>query len=356
MEFSNKTKSLLVFICAFIVCVISTISYAYFTASVAGNNNASQTVVQTGNMALLLTDGADVSLENALPGASVAKTFKVKNTGTVATNYNVYLSEVVNDFADKNDLVYTLTSANGCPNVLESVVPSVAGDSSKIVSSCNINPNQEHEYVLTIIFKDDNTNQDNNKGKTFSAKLSVNEYQEKESNIKYVGFSSIDDLLYSGQPLGEGLVLFDTLDDALDYNVDNVFFVGNDECYDLDDSIITCKEYQKKYGSLGYAVEMKDGIVDKKYVVLKYNNKEYFLRTLDNGEYSGIASEGLEVYEMNTTILDNSDFVLVFENNERKSYELGDVYQSEIWNSGSSYFVSKYVNFYMNGTGWGEQS
>ena len=56
-------------------------------------------------------------LDNAIPGSSVSKTFTVKNTGNVATNYTIYFSELSNKFVDKTDLVYTLTSSNGGKNV-----------------------------------------------------------------------------------------------------------------------------------------------------------------------------------------------------------------------------------------------
>ncbi len=172
---NNKYIKPLAVIAAILILILTTVvSYAYFTASVNGNSNAYNTVITSGQMTLLLTDGNQVTLDNALPGSSVIKTFKVKNTGTVITTYDVYLSELLNTLSDKNDLVYTLESTNGCANNNETVVPSEVGEQSKIVSSCSINPNIEHEYTLIIRFKEDNTNQDDNKGKRFSAKISVN--------------------------------------------------------------------------------------------------------------------------------------------------------------------------------------
>ena len=183
----NKYSKPLLLIIAFLILTLTTIaSYAYFTASVAGNNNAQDNVITTGNMTLILTDGQQITLEDAIPTSSITKTFKVKNTGTLTTTYDVYLSEIINTFVDKNDLVYTLTSATGCPNATETAVPSVVGEQSKIVSSCSINANVEHEYTLTITFKDDGTNQDDNKGKKFSAKITINEYS---------GFSMISQLI-----------------------------------------------------------------------------------------------------------------------------------------------------------------
>ncbi len=376
MEFSNKTKSLLVFICAFMVCVISTISYAYFTASVAGNDSAKQTIVQTGNMALLLTDGAGVSLENAIPGTFVTKSFKVKNTGTVATNYNVYLSEVVNDFADKNDLVYTLTSANGCPNAVESVVPSEAGDSSKIISSCNINPNQEHEYVLTINFKDDNTNQDDNKGKTFSAKLSVNDYQEVLPVIKYIGIKEYPTIsLNIGEVIPNNGVLFDNFDGAITYaqRESVCSYAANDlesKQYDLDSCIQdngegNCQFYVDEYNEyLSYyndcindyqyyqyalGVSMDGENVDKVFAALKHNNNLYIFKVLYTNYSNDITEESLAAFNYNKKVLDSSELTCSYNYDETEySCNIDDksivISKSGLVNIGSSHSTTYLYN------------
>lgn len=175
----NNYKKTLIIITAILILGMTTItSYAYFVASLIGNDSAYDTVITSGEMALMLNDGEQVGLNNAIPGDSVTKEFSVKNTGTVETTYNAYFSELLNQFEDKNDLVYTLTSENGCPNSNETVVPSEVGEQSKLISNCTIKPNQIHNYQLTITFKNDNTNQDDNKGKKFSAKISINEYDE----------------------------------------------------------------------------------------------------------------------------------------------------------------------------------
>ena len=93
------------------------ISYAYFNASVSGNPTTNNVVINNGVMALTYKDGDEITLANAVPGNSVTKTFTVKNTGNVSTNYTIYFSELSNKFVDKTDLVYTLTSSNGGKNV-----------------------------------------------------------------------------------------------------------------------------------------------------------------------------------------------------------------------------------------------
>ena len=174
---NNKyIKPLVIVILFLIITLVTVVSYAYFTASVNGNTNIQNTVITTGTMSLEFIDGPEVSLADAIPGSNVIKTFKVKNTGTVETTYDIYLSELINLFEDKNDLVYTLTSTNGCASNEEKVMPSSSGEQSKL-TSCSINANQEHEYTLTITFKDNGTNQDDNKGKIFKSKININEYK-----------------------------------------------------------------------------------------------------------------------------------------------------------------------------------
>src|SRR5574344_548774 len=151
-------------------------SYAYFTSTVTGNTTAHQDVVTAGSMSITYADGAEVSLENAIPGDTVTKLFSVTNTGNVATNYDVYLSEVNNQFVDQTDLAYSLVSTDGGYSTSSDVqIPSAAG---KIVSSQTIAASATHTYALTIKFLAKNEAQDDNQGKFFSAKLQVNEYKE----------------------------------------------------------------------------------------------------------------------------------------------------------------------------------
>src|SRR5574344_2241582 len=151
-------------------------SYAFFTSTVTGNTTAHQDVVTAGSMSITYADGAEVSLENAIPGDTVTKLFSVTNTGNVATNYDVYLSEVNNQFVNQTDLAYSLVSTDGGYSTSSDVqIPSAAG---KIVSSQTIAASATHTYALTIKFLAKNEAQDDNQGKFFSAKLQVNEYKE----------------------------------------------------------------------------------------------------------------------------------------------------------------------------------
>ena len=161
-----------------LVSIVVATSYAYFTANVSGNKDTNNVVVTNGVMALEYKDGDEITLANAVPGNSVTKTFTVKNTGNVATNYTIYFSELSNKFVDKTDLVYTLTSSDGGKNVAQTQVP----DSNEaMVSNYSIDAGKTHTYTLTITFLDKDENQDDNQNVSFSTKVSINETKEVES-------------------------------------------------------------------------------------------------------------------------------------------------------------------------------
>ena len=160
------------------------ISYAYFNASVSGNPTANNVVVTNGVMALEYKDGDAINLGNAIPGSSVSKTFTVKNTGNVSTNYTIYFSKLSNKFVDKTDLVYTLTSSDGGKNVAQTQVPST---NEAMVSNYAIEAGKTHTYTLTITFLNKDENQNDNMNVSFTTKIGINESVEYVEPIEILG-------------------------------------------------------------------------------------------------------------------------------------------------------------------------
>ena len=158
-----------------LVSIVVATSYAYFTANVTGNKDTNNVVITNGVMSLEYKDGDAINLGNAIPGSSVSKTFTVKNTGNVSTNYTIYFSELSNKFVDKTDLVYTLTSSDGGKNVAQTQVPST---NEAMVSNYAIDAGKTHTYTLTITFLNKDENQNDNMGVSFSTKVSINETKE----------------------------------------------------------------------------------------------------------------------------------------------------------------------------------
>ena len=180
-----------------LVSIVAATSYAYFVANVSGNKDTNNVVVTNGVMALEYKDGDAINLGNAIPGSSVSKTFTVKNTGNVSTNYTIYFSELSNKFVDKTDLVYTLTSSDGGKNVAQTQVPD---SNDAMVSNYAIDAGKTHTYTLTITFLDKDENQDDNQGVSFSTKVSINETKE------YVEPEYTDNVIAEAPELAQGMI------------------------------------------------------------------------------------------------------------------------------------------------------
>ena len=163
-----------------IVVTITVSSYAYFTIS---NKEGEETVIKSGTMTLKLTDGNTITANNLLPGQYIEKEFSIENTGNIDSAYDVYLSEVINSFADKTDLVYEITSNDGGYNTTNQV--QVPSSSHKIINNQSIEVGKTHHYKLKLTFLNKNTNQDANQGKVFSAKIQINEYKDVETTVNY---------------------------------------------------------------------------------------------------------------------------------------------------------------------------
>ena len=177
---NKKFMILSIAVALLVVATITISSYAYFTIS---NKEGEESVITSGTMSLLFTDGNEITANNLLPGQSIEKEFTVKNTGNLDTIYDVYLSDVINNFADRTDLVYELTSTDGGYNTTSQI--EVPNRSAKIVNEQSIGVNDTHHYKLKIIFLNKDENQDDNQGKVFSAKIQINEYKDIEINTKY---------------------------------------------------------------------------------------------------------------------------------------------------------------------------
>ena len=169
MFYEKKYYVLLGIILVAIAIVVGT-SYAYFMANVTGGDNGSETVIKSGNLSLTLDDTNILSLDNAQPGNSASKEFTVTNTSKNTMTYNIKLVDVVNNFVDKNDLIYSLIGDNEV-SIKDKVLPSV--NDVYLVTNISIDPGVTHTYTLTIVFKETNDNQNDNMGVNFSGKINI---------------------------------------------------------------------------------------------------------------------------------------------------------------------------------------
>jgi|GEM_PF-1946019 len=154
-----------------VLSLVTVASYAYFRGTVDGDTPQDM-VITTGNMNVTYIDGNTIGTkENMIPGESMSKFFSVKNTGDVMAAYNIYLTEVANEFVNTDELVYELISEDGI-NIAQTECPT---DVTMIASDVAIDVGATHNYELRITFLNTDYNQNDNQGTLFNAKISLEE-------------------------------------------------------------------------------------------------------------------------------------------------------------------------------------
>ena len=124
---TNK-KTLIMGITFIVLVVLGMIglTYAFFTARVEGNEEASSTIVETADLRLVYDGTAHIEMNDALPGQAVTKTFTVENKGNVEIEYTIDIVDVLNQFVN-GELVYSLESTNGGAEANREALPTSEG-------------------------------------------------------------------------------------------------------------------------------------------------------------------------------------------------------------------------------------
>ena len=183
MNETKKGNTVLLTVIAVATLLVAVVgaTFAYFTASVAGNDTASSVVVKTAQIGTITyTNGNEVKLDNAYPGAtSETKTFTVAadTSATANVNYSLNWTNVTNGFVNKEDLVYTLTGANSdasyTTTTLVTKTNEVAPSANTLIGSSVLKPGETHTYSLTVKFKETGSDQNANQSKSFTGKIEV---------------------------------------------------------------------------------------------------------------------------------------------------------------------------------------
>ena len=177
----DKDKMTLFVTGMFLLLIMTTgLSYAYFSASVKGNENAKNVVVEAGTLSLVYTDGPEIKAQNIKPGWSTTKEVSVKNNGTLGAYYNVIWQSLTNTISN-NELVLSATcqrlnSAGTVEGTCESISQAAISDMT-IAKKISIESGITHKYTFTILFKETNADQNYNQGKEFNGVLGIEEYK-----------------------------------------------------------------------------------------------------------------------------------------------------------------------------------
>ena len=180
---NNITKlSIITIISLFMLAVIG-FSYAYFSTEVKGEGK--NIVLETGDLKLRYTDDSSMSLNDALPGDSIVRTFKVENIGSKKVSYNILWNNLINtinnydlhlDMKCKSYNSNTLEESGTCDSFYKAVPYSEASTSKSIKKDIEIDTNITQEYTVTITFKNRSYNQNDNLNKKFTGKIDLEEY------------------------------------------------------------------------------------------------------------------------------------------------------------------------------------
>ena len=203
-----KNKSVIYLSVVLGLLLVIGVSYAYFSITVNGNEEAQDIKVTTGNLSLFYNSGPELKVDNIEPGKILIKEFTVTNTGDFDTEFDINMVDMINTI-EKDELVYTLDCVSyekygqegqteigtcdgqGTTPFIYSEVPTL----QKLKGNNPIKVGVTNKYKLTITFVETGSVQNYNQGKKFIGKIQINEYNFNDSNVPVINNAKIDNLL-----------------------------------------------------------------------------------------------------------------------------------------------------------------
>ena len=203
-----KYKSVIYLSIVLCLLLVIGVSYAYFSITINGNEEAQDIRVTTGNLSLFYNSGPELKVDSIKPGYQLIKEFTVTNTGDFDTEFDINMIDMINTIL-KDELVYTLDCVSyekygqeeqtetgtcdgqGATPFIYSEVPT----SQKLKGNNPIKTGITNKYTLTITFIETGSVQNYNQGKKFVGKIQINEYNFNDSNVPVINDAKINNLL-----------------------------------------------------------------------------------------------------------------------------------------------------------------
>ena len=194
---SNVTKLSIITIISLFTLAVMGLSYAYFSTEITGEGK--YVTLDTATLKLKYTDNTVLSLDNAIPGDSVTKTFIVENIGTKKVSYNIVWNNLINtinnydlqlDMKCKSYKDYNTSSkveSGECSSFYKAVPYTETSISKDIKRNNEIDIGITHEYTVTITFKNRPYLQNDNLNKSFSGKIDLEEYVDNSVYCTFDG-------------------------------------------------------------------------------------------------------------------------------------------------------------------------
>ena len=189
MEKKNVIFLSVLAVATLLTAVVGT-TFAYFTATVTGNETSKNVNVTTANMSVVYTQGDKVSIANLVPGQEIpAMTFNVKNSGQSAVDYKLAWQDVEKSWSAESlatngkggaddDIQYTISACDEtyttCNTVIHpsSVLPNADGDIDT-AGTLTLAAGATAYYKVQVVFTDKGAAQDALQGQNFGGTVVV---------------------------------------------------------------------------------------------------------------------------------------------------------------------------------------
>ncbi len=157
-----------------IVLLVFGVSYSFYKARIEGDTKSIS--LKTKGIYLLYKGDLNLVSGYIEPGWSVTKTFTIENQGSEIEKYNIYIKDLVNTFVTEGYLQYKITSSNGYNMSEYKDIPKAESKTDTVLAySVAINPKEEQEYTIELIYKDTEEDQSEDMGKILSGTLNIQE-------------------------------------------------------------------------------------------------------------------------------------------------------------------------------------
>mgnify|MGYP004476960539 FL=1 len=172
----------IIVVISFILVAVGTSLAAIFFADVIGNRKNGNFEVNTAYVNAMFRNTNDINVINIEPGWSDVMTFEIVNTSKMENavgRYSLFWEIEKNEIGAEN-LSYSLSAvslkdgkviSNSSTNKVITVDYALIPDVSSSIGRGVINTGVKHEYSLKLNFIESGLNQDELRGKTFSAKI-----------------------------------------------------------------------------------------------------------------------------------------------------------------------------------------
>ena len=150
--------------------IFNSLSYAYFTSNIEGEGK--EMVITTSDISIRFTDNEAIKKTGLTPGDTITKTFSITNNSEGKVEYKINWEYLINNFVNREYLVYEVSSTNGGGSLSETQLPD-SEEHINILNNITINPGVTQEYTMRITYKNSSSNQDADKNKSLIGKLEI---------------------------------------------------------------------------------------------------------------------------------------------------------------------------------------